>query len=38
MSKNEMLLKSLERSGWTVTNGTDEDGYRIAVAKDEKGE
>jgi hypothetical protein len=37
MNKNEMLLKMLEKSGWVVTNNTDEDGYRIAVANDERG-
>jgi hypothetical protein len=36
MNKNEMLLKMLAQSGWKVTTNTDEDGYRVAVAKDEK--
>ena len=36
MKKNEMLTKLLEQSGWIATTETDEDGYRVAVAKDEK--
>jgi hypothetical protein len=31
MTKNEMLLKLLEQSGWIPTTETDEDGYRVAV-------
>ena len=38
MNKNEMLLKLLEKSGWKVTTDTDEDGYRIVVANDERRE
>lgn len=35
MTKNEMLLKLLAQSGWTVTTETDEDGYKKAVASTE---
>ena len=35
MTKNEMLLKLLNQSGWTVTTDTDEDGYVKCVAANE---
>lgn len=35
MNKNEMLLKLLNQSGWSVTTDTDEDGYAKCVATDE---
>ena len=33
MTKTEMLLKLLDQSGYKVTTDTDEDGYRICIAK-----
>lgn len=36
MNKNEMLLKLLAQSGWTVTTSTDDDGCQICVAKDKE--
>jgi hypothetical protein len=38
MTKQEMLLNMLAKSGWTVTSQTDEDGYKIAVAADKTNE
>jgi hypothetical protein len=35
MTKNEMLKKLLEQSGYVATNETDEDGYVICKSKDE---
>ena len=32
MTKNEMLLKLLNQSGWTVTTDTDDEGYAKCVA------
>ena len=34
MTKNEMLLKLLERAGWTATSETDEEGYVKCVASE----
>lgn len=36
MTKTEMLRKLLQQSGWTVTNQTDEDGYKVVVASEDK--
>ena len=38
MTKYEMLLKLINKSGWTVTEAVDEDGARIAVATDKDAE
>lgn len=36
MTKTKMLHKLLQQSGWTVTAQTDEDGYKVAVASEDK--
>ena len=38
MTKTEMLNKLLKQSGWEVTTEKDEDGYKKAVATDNKTE
>lgn len=38
MTKQEMLLNLLNKSGWTVTEAVDEDGAKIVVATDKDAE